>query len=126
MVYNKYSYMRWRRNPLATLREAIRGLRGSAKPTSLTSETRRGDYDVNAEGQAAPETALRSVGELKTMLRRFEAVTCTKQNANPFVVKGLTLIPRFLLLPTMGRLAGLDIYVEARKAGMAATQAAAA
>ena len=37
---------------------------------------------------------------------------------------GKTLVPRPWLLPTLGRLLGLDIYVEARKGSIAAQRAA--
>jgi SAM-dependent methyltransferase len=122
MVYNKYSFMQWRRAPLATLRELFR----SGQPNVLASDNRRSDYDSNAAGKAAPETALVSISELKQMLSSFAEVRCTKRNANPLTVKGITLIPRTWLLPTVGRLMGLDIYVEARKAGIVGRSAAAA
>jgi SAM-dependent methyltransferase len=111
MIYNKYSYMRWRRAPLATLRSAL----GWLSFTGLGSEKRRADYDPNSEGKAAPEVSLLSIHEIKRMLHLFEAVTCAKQNANELAFKGVTLIPRSWLLSSLGRLMGLDIYIEARK-----------
>ncbi len=122
MVYNKFSWMRWRLAPLATLR----ALFGRAQSASLASAPRRSDYDSSTAGQAAPETAVLSAGEITAMLRGFANVTCTKRNANPLVVKGLTLIPRSWLLPTVGRLLGLDIYVEARKGSLPSACTAAA
>jgi SAM-dependent methyltransferase len=124
MVYNKYSLMRWRSSPLTTLRESVRGIFGQGRSAGLASAQQRGDFDTNTAGQAAPETAVLSVNEIKQMLRCFADVTCTKRNANPLMVKGKTLVPRPWLLPTLGRLMGLDIYVEARKSSIAAQRAA--
>ena len=111
MVYNRFSWMRWRQVPWATFLALVRG-----QQAGLTSDGERAHYDSNTAGQAAPETALFSLGELKGMLRAFAQVTGTSRNANPFVVKGVTLLPRCWLLPTLGRWLGLDLYVEARKA----------
>lgn len=122
MVYNKYSWMRWRLAPWSTLRELLGGVR----PAAVASAVRRSDYDSDTQGNAAPETAVLSVGEIKAMLHSFAHVQCSKRNANPLVVKGLTLIPRPWLLPTIGRLLGLDIYVEARKGSVPNASAAAA
>ena len=115
MIYNKFSYMRWRLAPLSTLAESVRGLFGSARPVSIASAKHRSRYDQNTEGEAAPEVALTSVCEVKQMLRSFAAVSCTKRNADKFAPKGLKLIPRSWMVPTIGRLLGLDIYIEARK-----------
>lgn len=126
MVYNKYSYMRWKRAPWSTFKEWWHGWFRGPAPAALDSTRCRGDYDANTQGMAAPEVALTSVSELKRMLAAFEKVSCTKHNANQFAPKGIKLIPRPWLLPTMGRLMGLDIYIEARKGKNASTAMAAA
>ena len=127
MIYNKYSYMRWRLAPIATLIESMRGLFGRAKPVSIESAQHRSRYDQNTDGEAAPEVALTSVGEVKEMLRSFASVSCTKRNADQLAPKGIKLIPRSWMAPTVGRLLGLDIYIEARKGvACAAVPAAAA
>lgn len=115
MLYNKYSIMRWRMAPLATLADAMRGLLGRARPEILASDKQRANYDANTQGKGAPEVALVSVRQLKQMLGAFATVTCSKQNANEFAPKGIRLIPRSWLLPTIGPWLGVDIYVEARK-----------
>jgi SAM-dependent methyltransferase len=109
MVYNKYSYRRWGVSPLSTFLAWFRSIRGRAQPDSIDSAKQRAHYDANSDGEAAPETALLSVGQLKQMLQSFATVSCTKRNADD------RLIPRAWLLPTLGRLLGLDIYIEARK-----------
>lgn len=119
MIYNKFSWMRWRIAPLATLRSLFAG-----QQADLDSQKRRADYDSNTAGQACPAVTLLSVGEIKRMMSCFESVSCVKHNANQFAPKGITLIPRSWLLPTMGRWMGLDIYVEARKAAASLSLAA--
>ncbi len=109
MVYNKFSFRQWKSWPLRTL---WAWLRGSAD----LSERQRAQYDVNRSGQAAPETVLLSIGELKRMLWRFESVSFSKQNADPLSIRGKVLLRREKLLGTLGRWLGLDVYVEARKA----------
>jgi hypothetical protein len=115
MVYNKFSYMRWRLAPMATFGEAMRGLFGRPQPVSVASAQHRSRYDQNTQGEAAPEVALTSVREVKQMLRAFASVTCSKRNADQLAPKGIKLIPRSWMVPTIGRLLGLDIYIEARK-----------
>jgi SAM-dependent methyltransferase len=117
MVYNRFSWMRWRRAPMATFRDAFAARRSKG----LAGAQARFDYDSDTNGNAAPETAVLSVAEIERMLASFESVACTKRNANPLVIKGITLIPRSWLLPTLGRWLGLDIYVEARKGQSQAT-----
>ena len=109
MVYNKFSYRRWRVSPLGTFLEWFRSIRGRPQTDSIDSAKQRAHYDAHTDGEAAPETALLSVCQLKQMLHAFASVSCTKRNADD------GLIPRAWLLPTLGRLLGLDIYIEARK-----------
>ena len=45
MVYNKYSYMRWKRAPIATFTSVMRTWFGSARPAALASAHSRADYD---------------------------------------------------------------------------------
>jgi ubiquinone/menaquinone biosynthesis C-methylase UbiE len=90
--------------------ELAAGLAGGA-----LSADRRAAYDTNAAGEAAPETALSSVWSLRRMLKNFESVTFCKQNADPLIAHGALLVDRPKLLPSVGRLLGLDIYFEARK-----------
>ncbi len=111
--------------------------------SGLLSEVQRAAYDYNKKGLAAPETVLASVSDLQRMLHRFEKVSFSKQNADDpllvpdpfppsmgrffsFLIRRLlrldttavthrVIADRDRLLPTLSKLVGLDLYVEARK-----------
>jgi SAM-dependent methyltransferase len=123
MVYNKFSFRQWQSWPRDTFREMLRnmGLIGARRELSAQQ---RAQYDANAAGAAAPETVLLSAGEIKRMLRAFESVRCMKQNADHLLRKGQVLVTREKLLGNLGRLLGLDIYIEARKASAVVRRAA--
>lgn len=87
---------------------------GSRGGDELSAE-RRAAYDANTAGEAAPETALSSIAQLRRMLHRFESLTFFKQNAESLNFQGKIIAQRDNLLPTLGRMLGLDIYFEARK-----------
>ena len=59
-------------------------------------------------GQAAPVTEFVSIGHLERMCACFSHFEARTENAGGDLVTALA--PRSLLLPTLGRLAGLDIY----------------
>lgn len=130
-----YRYLTQTETPTAEVGPALQRLLaaflGGGDGAGLSAQ-RRAAYDANAAGAAAPETVLASVGDLRRMLHRFESVTFSKQNAETLamprrwlVVRGKVLAERDALLPTVGRLLGLDIYVEARKGmGQESRQAA--
>jgi SAM-dependent methyltransferase len=111
MVYNGLSYRQWVRWPRQTLAMA---LRDSGVPPAGMVDQRRA-YDVNSAGEAAPETAFLSARELGRMFRRFSQFSVRKENASELPFGGHRFVPRTLLLPTLGKLAGLDLYIEARK-----------
>jgi SAM-dependent methyltransferase len=108
MIYNRFSYRQWFGWPLQTLR-ALMGARGAAK------EAQRAAYDVNAAGGAAPETEFFSSRDLKRMLGRFSQVSIEKENCEALRIGGRLLLARHRLLPVVGRLVGLDLYVKAVK-----------
>jgi SAM-dependent methyltransferase len=108
MVYNRFSYRQWRGWPLQTLL-ALFG------PGGRASESQRVAYDANAAGVAAPETDFVSVNALRRMLGRFSRVSIEKENCEDLRLRGRLLVARKKLLPTFGRLAGLDLYVTAVK-----------
>jgi SAM-dependent methyltransferase len=116
MVYNKFAWRQWRRWPGATLRALIRDL--SWRPRERTADRDQiAAYDRGANGRAAPETVFLSIRDLRAMLRDFASVRFTKQNCDPWVSRrGPVVVSRARLLPTLGRVLGLDIYLEARKA----------
>jgi SAM-dependent methyltransferase len=115
MLYNKFSLRQWLRAPLWALRELGREVLGRPAPSGPPSARQLMGYDHNAAGDAAPETVLLSIHQLRRMLRAFECLTFAKQNCDPLFCRGRVLVNREKLLPTLGRTLGLDIYVEARK-----------
>lgn len=102
MVYNRHSYQQWLRWPLRAL------LGGS-------SGAQRAAYDASAAGDAAPETQFFSAAELRRMLGRFSSVHVTKENCEEMRLRRWRLASRERLLPSLGRWAGLDLYVRAVK-----------
>jgi SAM-dependent methyltransferase len=116
MVYNRFSFRQWTRWPFTTLREATRLAIPFRKTAQLTEEQRRA-YDSNEQGVAAPESVCLSIGELRKMLGSFRDLRFRKRNCDPLVLRGRLLFKRETLLSTLGRLLGLDIYLEARKPG---------
>ena len=114
MVYNEFSFRQWPSWPWKTSRSCLFGLTG--KRAKLRSRQRT-QYDADRAGQAAPETVLLSVRELRRMLSQFESVSFSKQNADP-------LDPQSSACQAGNPLEnsvhpawfGLDIYLEARKA----------
>ena len=109
MVYNQFSYRQWMRWPMATLRALLRDMGLSARKV-IVSEAQRRAYDSSAGGKAAPETVFLSISQLRQMLSRFSRVEFHKENND-----NLFRLPRKLLLSSLGRLVGLDIYIEAQK-----------
>ncbi len=115
MVYNKFSWRQWTQWPRATLKDFV-------KEVFATSSARRGNteqcaaYDPKPDGEAAPETVFSSKKDLRTALRQFDSVQFLKRNCDNLTVFGKILVRRKKLLPIVGPLLGLDIYLEAKKA----------
>ena len=126
MVYNKFSYVCWRLSPIRTLKYAWDQLCGRVGPASMDCVEHRRRYDENTQGAAAPEIVISSIQDVKRMMAAFESVTCSKRNADKFAPRGIPLLPRSWMVPTIGRILGLDIYIEARKANTATAGAVAA
>jgi SAM-dependent methyltransferase len=111
MVYNRFSYRQWLKWPKQTLRAAVR----ERRDVPAASVDQRGAYDVNSAGVAAPETDFLSAQQLAGMFQRYSRFSCHKENCGELPFGLHRLVPRKLLLPSVGRLAGLDIYIDARK-----------
>jgi SAM-dependent methyltransferase len=114
MVYNAYSYRRWWQAPGPTLRyiaQEIGGYRGVI-PAATADE--RGAYDTNQAGASAPHTDYISVKSLRDLCSNFTTFLATRENIAeepPF-----RRLSRNRLLNTfIPSIAGLDIYVTARK-----------
>jgi SAM-dependent methyltransferase len=108
MLYNRFSYRQWLGWPLQTLRAL-------AVPGRPASESQRAAYDANADGAAAPETEFFSPRALRRMLGHFSRAAIAKENCEDIRVRGRLFVSRKLLLPIVGPLIGLDLYVEAVK-----------
>jgi ubiquinone/menaquinone biosynthesis C-methylase UbiE len=111
MVYNRFSYRQWLKWPKQTLAAAIGGRWNGVRSTV----EQRAAYDTNSSGDAAPEMVFVSTRQLKVMFRHYSHFACYKENSDDLVVGGYMKIPRRFVLPTCGRLAGLDLYVDAWK-----------
>ena len=106
MVYNAFSYRRWLKWPKQTWSHWRMGSGAAA------SQAERAAYDAGSKG-GAPETVFTSVAELRQLCGRFARCRITMENAAREHI--FRLIPRTLLLPTLGPLLGLDLYAELRK-----------
>lgn len=106
MVYNKFSLRQWKKHFLLTFKYWLFPASINAK---LSANVRK-KYDANAKGDAAPETVLSSIKELKQMLSAFSATQLHKENCDDH-----RYFPRKRFLPTIGRFMGLDIYIESIK-----------
>lgn len=114
MIYNKFSYRQWMRWPGRTLQAWLGQLFSRTANQELLTEQRKA-YDHNVHGTAAPETVLLSQKELRQMLGRFEKLHLQKQNCDPLVFFGRIVASRQNLLSNLGRMLGLDVYIEAHK-----------
>ncbi len=113
MVYNQYSFRQWARWPGRTLAAALGGRAGQAGAGTWLEQRRA--YDADLAGAAAPETEFVSVKQVRLMIGRFSCVEVYKENCDHLTVLGTPVIPRRVLLPVLGRLLGLDLYVHATK-----------
>ena len=113
MVYNAYSYRRWARWPRYTWRYRSWDRRGGeGKPPIVTEDQRRAS-DTDTEGRSAPETAFVSIRCLARLCARFSGFQA--QTENSAGGRFGSTVRRIILLPTLGRLAGLDIYCHLTK-----------
>jgi SAM-dependent methyltransferase len=87
---------------------------------SIQGAQRRGAYDHNVAGDAAPETVYVTSRQVREELfARFSDVRIERHNFDPLVLARLhgfaLTISRKRLLPTLARVMGLDLYIHARK-----------
>jgi ubiquinone/menaquinone biosynthesis C-methylase UbiE len=112
MVYNRHSYRRALMLPVKMLR------RGVWRDPERRAEFVRAAYDSNTDGSAAPSTEFTSAAEIRRMFAGFTQIKVRRENCDDFIlsVPGRTLvIPRAVFLNNLGRIAGSDLYVTARK-----------
>lgn len=113
MVYNQFSYRQWLRWPVLTLKALT--AKGNPMDSSFVVDSQRKAYDSNTDGDGAPETVFVSVSQLTRMLSKFTKVQIQKENCIHLSWRGKSLFPRKVLLSTLGRISGLDLYVYAEK-----------
>jgi SAM-dependent methyltransferase len=104
MLYNRHSYRRLLTLPAKMLREGV--IRDRARRTELA----RAAYDANAEGTAAPATEFTSVAEARRLFGSWSQVRVRRENC-----EATRLFDRATMLPIVGRIAGLDLYITATK-----------
>jgi SAM-dependent methyltransferase len=105
MVYNKYSCRQWFKNFKSTLLSSL-----SLNKKNCLGGADRAAYDVNQTGDAAPETILSSIKELRKMLKNFSSSNVYKENFDDS-----RYIKRKYLLNNVANILGLDIYIECIK-----------
>ena len=108
MVYNAHSLHR-----LVTARVA-NGLSRLVPSRSrfLQSLTFR---DTNIEGDPAPHTDFTTPREARELFSRFSTVQVSRENANDISFRQRILVGRKRLLPIVGPIAGLDLYIRATR-----------
>jgi SAM-dependent methyltransferase len=114
MLYNNFSYRQWLTSPVRTLAAFARDL-ASSPADSRANERQRRLYDANSSGAAAPETVFVSVRRARELFRAYSSVDVHKENCGDLLPGGSRLGLRQLFLGPLGRRAGLDLYVVARK-----------
>lgn len=110
MLYNAHSF----RQLVVGSRERIRArlARGSS------AERVRAMYDANAAGEAAPHTDFVSRRGARALFSAFSRVDVDIQNFDdltPTLAGHELRVPREWLLGSVARVAGLDLYIHARK-----------
>jgi len=112
MLYNKNSFRRMVMNPLIYL---FFRLSGKTKIKNY-SEFERFMYDKDSNNNAAPTTQFTSIKEVKQYFSQFRKVKISVENFdNIYFPKTDFGIPRRLLINTLGRIWGLDLYIVAQK-----------
>jgi ubiquinone/menaquinone biosynthesis C-methylase UbiE len=110
MLYNAHSFRQLVQVPRRRLQ---------ASPARRNSdEAVRAMYDVNTAGEAAPQTAYVSRGDVRRLFEAFSAISIGAQNFDTLRLhfgRREWWIPRQRLLRNVGRVLGLDLYVHARK-----------
>ena len=110
MLYNRHSFRRLVAVPLKRLRSLM------SRDRRSFAERVRAMYDENVQGEAAPHTDFVSRAEAARLFRDFSRARIESQNFDAYsLFKGRLVIPREKLINNMGRILGLDLYIEATK-----------
>lgn len=114
MTYNGASYLRWIREPRRTFNYVRSVATGNPDPLPFEVPGERARYDANSKGEAAPETVLLSRTHFSRLLQKsFRDVEV--RTANAVQVFPFHKLTRGMLLKTIGRWAGLDLYAQVKK-----------
>jgi 2-polyprenyl-3-methyl-5-hydroxy-6-metoxy-1,4-benzoquinol methylase len=113
MVYNAYSWRRWRQNNLSTLKyltRELRGYRGSIKGSALERKA----YDSNSADAAPPHTEWISKKSLQEMLKEdFCDIQIVRKNWD---MRNIRPTRDWFISHKISELLGLDLYCIAKKA----------
>jgi ubiquinone/menaquinone biosynthesis C-methylase UbiE len=110
MLYNAHSF----RQLVVVQRERLR----AARARRSSDEQVRGMYDANLAGDAAPHTDFVSRRDVRQLFGDFSDVAVQSQNFDsltPTLGGHVLTVRREWLLGNVARLAGLDLYIHARK-----------
>ncbi len=109
-MYNRLSFRQLVHVPLLRLYAVLSG-----RLNRLQGKV-RGLYDSNTQGQSAPHTDYYSPDEALKLFDNFTSATVDIRNFSTCAyVRGRPVLPRWLLLNTIGRILGLDLYIKAVK-----------
>jgi 2-polyprenyl-3-methyl-5-hydroxy-6-metoxy-1,4-benzoquinol methylase len=114
MVYNAYSYRRFRIAPLVSLKTLFKEVMGYRGVVGASNQSERAAYDASSDGAAAPHTDWISIRSLEHFCRNFSTFTAKLENIDqelPFL--GRTRAQ--LLLTKWPAVMGLDLYATAIK-----------
>ena len=114
MLYNNFSYRQWITAPWRTFSALARELTSVPSDAHANARQRR-LYDANSEGTAAPETVFVSVRRVRELFRQYSRVDVHKENCDDLLPGGHLLSLRRRFLGSLGKRAGLDLYIVASK-----------
>ena len=114
MVYNQHSLRQWVKWPLPTFKSLFKDLAGDILYRKA-SVKQVAAYDVSPDGTAAPETEFFSISRLKKIFEKYSSIKFNKENCDDFSLFQRFVVPRKKALNMIGKYAGLDIYLKAKK-----------
>ncbi len=113
MVYYAYSYKRLIKNPLPSLRYALREARGYRGVVGASEANERADFDLDSAGGTAPHTDWVSIPSLHAMCHRFTSFNAALENIH---IEKLPPALRLKLQSTfLAHWFGLNVYATAVK-----------
>ena len=114
MVYHALSYRQWMHRPLASLSLAL--TRDNRRPPLRIAEKKA--LDINAAGEAAPETAFVTKRQLQHLCGKFENIDIRQEHIHAELL--FKRVPRSIALKLFGPWLGLNLYARLQKKPSAA------